>query len=369
MTTIETRDWLALSLASGVGLTWFWHLVNRFGSARAVLQAPGSELKKLPGIRGQHLAALARSGELRSTADLELKKLKRLGGQALVFHDSAYPELLRQIAQPPPVIYVNGNSELLNATSVAIVGSRAATSYGRRVSHSLARDLAMKGLCVVSGLALGIDTEAHIGCLAGCGATVGVLGCGLDVVYPRTNRNLFKAVTEKGLLVSEYPLGTPPEPFRFPARNRIIAGLSLGIVVVEASKKSGSLITVQFGLEEGREIFAVPGQVDSFKSAGAHWLLQQGASLVVSADDIMSHLSLQQVGSKRVEPETDLRAGLDRESLALLSIIETYPQPRQEILSRSGLSAARLSELLLMLELETLVEILPGDEVRRLTKL
>ena len=347
-------------------------LLRRFDSPTGVLQAPAAELDKCRFLSEQQIRTIGQADTLRRAADIELDKLARLGGQVLTLADKAYPALLRQTAQPPPVLFVRGRTELLCSPSVAIVGSRAATSYGRRVSFHLARELANHSVCVVSGLALGIDAEAHAGCLAGGGDTIGVLGCGLDIVYPGRNRSLYAAIAERGLLVSEYPLGTRPEPFRFPARNRIIAGLSSGVVVVEASRKSGSLITVQYGLEEGREVFCVPGQIDSVKSSGTHWLLQQGASLIVCADDIVEQLSLQQSETANAAERADISApssgaaaGLDREAAALLSIIESYPQTRTELLQRSALSTARLSELLLVLELDGLVEILPGDQIRK----
>jgi DNA processing protein len=372
MTIDATREWLALSFVQGIGSARLKQLLRRFDSPTGVLQAPAAELGKCRFLSEQQIRSIGQVDALRQAADIELDKLARLGGQVLTLADKAYPALLRQTAQPPPVLFVRGRTELLCSPSVAIVGSRAATSYGRRVSFHLARELANHSVCVVSGLALGIDAEAHAGCLAGGGDTIGVLGCGLDVVYPGRNRSLYAAIAERGLLVSEYPLGTRPEPFRFPARNRIIAGLSSGVVVVEASRKSGSLITVQYGLEEGREVFCVPGQIDSVKSSGTHWLLQQGASLIVGADDIVEQLSLQQpqtanaVGrADRSAPSADSAAGLDREAAALLSIIESYPQTRTELLQRSALSTARLSELLLVLELDGLVEILPGDQIRK----
>jgi DNA processing protein len=212
---------------------------------------------------------------------------------------------------------------------------------------------------------MGIDAEAHAGCLARNGNTIAVLGCGLDVVYPRANRKLYDQTVEHGLIVSEYPLGTKPDGFRFPARNRIIAGLSLGVVVVEAARKSGSLITVQFALEEGREVFAVPGQIDSVKSSGTHWLLQQGAALVVSAEDILEHLPMHLFAGKRDTARPSACPEMDEESSRLLSLIEPYPMRRDELLQCAGLSPARLSELLLLLELDGLVELLPGDEVRK----
>ncbi|MGB9357514.1 MAG: DNA-processing protein DprA [Acidimicrobiia bacterium] len=372
MTIDATREWLALSSVQGIGPARLKQLLRRFDSPTGVLQAPAAELNKCRFLSEQQIRTIGQADTLRRAADIELDKLALLGGRVLTLADKAYPALLRQTAQPPPVLFVRGRTELLCSPSVAIVGSRAATSYGRRVSFHLARELANHSLCVVSGLALGIDAEAHAGCLAGGGDTIGVLGCGLDVVYPGRNRSLYAAIAERGLLVSEYPLGTRPEPFRFPARNRIIAGLSSGVVVVEASRKSGSLITVQYGLEEGREIFCVPGQIDSVKSSGTHWLLQQGASLIVGADDIVEQLSLQQPETANAaeradisEPSSGAAAGLDREGAALLSIIESYPQTRTELLQRSALSTARLSELLLVLELDGLVEILPGDQIRK----
>jgi len=364
MSDSHATDWVALSLAQKIGTTLFYHLVERFGSPQAVLDATPQELRRVNGLGPERIAALAEKDRLRKAAAEELSRLHKLGAQAIVFADDVYPELLRQTAQPPPVLYVYGRSELLNGYGVGIVGSRAATSYGRRISHRLGKELGSAGICVVSGVALGIDAEAHAGCLEGGGPTIGVLGCGIDVVYPGKNRRLFEQIRSRGLLVSEYPLGTRPEGFRFPARNRIIAGLCRGIIVVEASKKSGSLITVQYALEEGREVFAVPGQIDSDRSAGAHWLVQQGATLIVSAADVLEQLSGAPAGTKVAESGGGVSPEIDAEAADLLSLLEPYPQNRDELLRRSGLNLQRLQGALLTLELAGLVEILPGDEVR-----
>lgn len=368
LTTEQLRDWVGLSLAGGIGPASFFALTRRFGSPTQVLDAPASELKRERALQSRGRAELARAGQLRERAEAELRGLSQIGGSALICGQPGYPELLNHTSQPPPVLYVLGKIELLEKPCVAIVGSRAATSYGRRVAHKFGRDLALAGVCVVSGLALGIDGEAHGGALAAQGGTAAILGCGLDVVYPRSNRTIYEKIRTRGLLVSEYPLGTPPEPFRFPARNRIIAGVSRGVVVVEASRKSGSLITVQFGLEEGREIFAIPGQVDSAKSAGAHWLVQQGATLAVSADDILEDLSLGADAPDSAEPGAGSSpVRLDPDTAALLEIIEPYPQQRDELMHKAKLSPPKLQELLLLLELEGLVELLPGDRVRKIT--
>ncbi len=364
----KIRDWVGLSMAAGIGPASFFALVRRFGSPTKVFEAPASELKRMGALQSRALADLAQADRLRERAEVELRSLAKIGGSTLIFGQPGYPEFLRHTSRPPPVLYILGRSESLEMPCVAIVGSRAATSYGRRIAHTIGRDLASAHVCVVSGLALGIDGEAHGGALAADGATAAVLGCGLDVVYPKTNRTIYVRIRNEGLLVSEYPLGTPPEPFRFPARNRIIAGLSRGIVVVEASRKSGSLITVQFGLDAGRDIFAIPGQVDSATSAGAHWLVQQGAMLAVSADDILEHLVLRPAGPAADEPVADNGLPrLSRDSAALLAMIEPYPLRRDELLQRSKFSAAKLQELLLLLELEGLIELLPGDRVRKLS--
>ncbi len=361
------QDWISLSLVPGLGINGYWRLLDHFHSPGDVLQASRKQLCQVPGIREKQIAGLASRETVLPRGRDELAKLESIGGQALSFEDPGYPALLRQISDPPPVIYISGKKELLKEKSVAIVGSRAATIYGKRTAHSLAGSLARFSVAVVSGLALGIDAEAHAGSLAAGGNTIAVLGCGLDVVYPRQNRDLYRRISEQGVLVSEYPLGTQPEGFRFPARNRIIAGLSKGVVIVEAAKKSGSLITAQLALDYGREVFAVPGQVDSHKSAGAHWLLQQGAKLVLGAEDILEEFP--EGMTSRMDERSGEEGGrafeLDPEAETLLTHIEPYPQTRDELIERSGLSPARMSELLLFLELEELVEVLPGDKIKK----
>jgi DNA processing protein len=361
------QDWIALSLVPGLGMNSYWRLIDYFHSPTNVLQASQKKLCQIPGIQKRHITGLASRDAVLRSSEEELAKLESVGAEALSFEDSTYPALLRQIADPPPVIYILGKKELLKENSVAIVGSRAATIYGRRTAYSLAGSLARFKVGVVSGLALGIDAEAHAGSLAAGGSTVAVLGCGLDVIYPQQNSDLYKKISEHGVLVSEYPLGTRPEGFRFPARNRIIAGLSQGVVVVEAAKRSGSLITAQLALDYGREVFAVPGQVDSHKSAGAHWLLQQGAKLVLRAEDIVEELPgrILSCEDEKVAGKRDKVSDLDPDAEQLLNHIGPYPQTRDQLMEQSGLSPARMSELLLFLELEGLVEVLPGDKIKR----
>lgn len=368
MSDKEVIDWMALSFVPGLGSKGIRQLIERFGSPSALFSACSDGAAEKLGIRTNILGNLSNPLSLQKNAKAQLKRIVAGGAEVICFSDDKYPQLLREITDPPPLLYVQGRTDLLSSLCVAMVGSRAATSYGKRSSFSLAQSLASAGVTVVSGLALGIDSEAHNGALSVQGATIGVLGCGLDVVYPKQNKKLYDQIRNHGLLVTEYPLGTRPDGFRFPARNRIIAGLSRGVVVVEAARKSGSLITAEMALDEGRDIFAVPGQIDSFKSGGAHWLLQQGAKLVQSADDILVELDCnsQERGDQR---STDAGFGgidLGPDARKLLQNIDVYPGSRNELIASSGLGTAKVTELLLLLELEGLVEILPGDEIRRI---
>ncbi len=364
-------DWIRLSLVPGLGLSSYWRLIDHFHSPTAVFSASRKQLLQVQGIREQQITGLFSGIDTAVDDQRELDRLRAVGACALSFEDPSYPPLLRQLPDPPPVLYVLGRKELLSRPAVAVVGSRAATTYGRKIAFNLASRLSTSKVTVVSGLALGIDAESHAGALAGAGSTVAVLGCGLDVQYPRQNSQLFRKIAETGALVSEYPLGTRPEGFRFPARNRIIAGLSKGVVVVEAAKRSGSLITAQIALDCGREVFAVPGHIDSCKSEGAHWLLKQGAKLVQSATDIIEELDIHSplVVQEKPESKEENYLGLDPDAAALLGHLDSYPQMREGLIDKVGFSPARVSELLLFLELDGWIEILPGDRVRKISPL
>nr|MDA8166095.1 DNA-processing protein DprA [Desulfobacteraceae bacterium] len=285
----------------------------------------------------------------------------------LTWDHPAYPPLLRTIPDPPLLLYTKGDLACLSQPGLGVVGARAATSYGRQVAQDMAFQLARKGLVIISGFALGIDTAAHQGALRAGGRTVAVLGNGLDMVYPEQNRKLFDKIAETGTLVSEYPLGTTPDAFRFPARNRIISGLALGVLVVEAAKRSGSLITAHLALEQGREVFAVPGRVDSWKSEGAHRLLQEGAKLVFRAEDILEELPHGLTGLLAAKPEAVPREPLAPEEEQLLALLDSYPQTIDELIQQTAWPAAKVTELLLLLELKRYIESLPGKQYQRKT--
>jgi DNA processing protein len=366
-------DWMTLSLLPGIGCSTITGLVDFFSVPGAALAADSRELLGVEFLNSKQRKVLA-DGSAKKTAqkraEQELEKATRLNIQAVCLSDATYPELLREIYDPPPVLFLQGDPTLLGSPSVAVIGSRAATDYGRRSAFSLARDLAEMGVAVVSGLALGIDGEAHRGALAASGKTLAVLGCGLDVVYPRQHQNLYQEIGEEGLIVSEYLLGTQPDGFRFPARNRIIAGLSRAVVVVEATAKSGSLITATMALEQGREVFAVPGRIDSPKSSGCHRLLVEGAHPALSADSIVEVVGFcndQNVQADKEQKQSQPnRASLGQEELAMLQFLDVYPKDIEEIIEKSGRSAAEVSSILLHLELLGHVRQLPGQQYERM---
>jgi len=365
----DNIEWMVLSQLPGVGPTGFWQFVKYFGAPEVALRSSMKDLRQVPGIRGNHLRGFDQADIVREKCCRQLDHLLEMGGYCLTGKDRDYPQPLLEITDPPPLLYLLGDKVSMNSCCIGVVGSRAATSYGHRTAFTLAKRLAEHGVTIVSGLALGIDSESHKGALAANGKTVAVLGCGLDVIYPRQNRQLFKEITDRGAIVTENPLGTPPEGFRFPARNRIIAGMSRGVLVVEAARKSGSLITAQIALDEGRDVYAIPGQVDSFKSEGTHWLLQQGAKLVQSENDILEELPARVNSSSNLEQEqlgSHSSTILEPDALHLLQFIEPYPCLRDELIQKSNMEVPQFSELLLILELEGFIEILPGDEIRRI---
>ena len=369
----HAQAWLTLHLVPGLGPVTCNRLVAHFGSPEEVLSADIADLAAICPIRQQSVAALC--GEGRKSLDARAQEEFALAAEKGIWlipcDDPLYPVPLQQIHDPPVMLYVRGIPEVLNCKGIGMVGSRSATHYGKSVAWKMANSLAGHGFTIISGMALGIDTAAHQGALEAGSRTIAVLGCGLDVIYPPSNGKLYKDIVASGAVVSEYPLATKPESFRFPARNRIISGLSLGVVVVEAASRSGSLITAGHALEQGREVFAVPGRIDSGKSAGTHSLLQQGAKLVHSIQDIVEEFHSPQWSPESEHtgspPEviTGERDKLSQEESALFSILDVYPLTIDEIARESGYTPQKTSELLLLLELKGFVEPLPGKSYQK----
>jgi len=361
------HQWLSLALTPGLGPATLRKLVERFGSARHILAASRQELAECSFLRKDSLAGLCDQKLIAAAAaDRELQLAEKSGIIILCWDDPLFPPLLKEINDPPPILYVKGAPQLLRAPGIAMVGARAASSYGLQVAERLAKELAGHDLVITSGFALGIDTAAHKGALAAGGNTIAVMGCGLDIVYPGQNKKLHEQIADHGAIISESPLGTMPEGFRFPARNRIISGLSLGVVVVEAAIRSGTLITAHQALEQGRDVFAIPGRIDSPKSEGCHRLIQEGAKLVHNGADILEELALSAPASApAIHPPAP---PLPPEEGKIFSLLEVYPKNIEEIIQAARLPAHRISEILLHLELQGLVASLPGNQYQRLAE-
>lgn len=293
----------------------------------------------------------------------EAERLDRLQVRVLFRGGSEYPALLEQTHEPPPLLYVRGRPLSNTVPTVAVVGTRRASSYGREVAEELSRDLASAGVVVVSGLAQGIDTHAHRGALSGQGVTWAVFGCGVDICYPGSNKPLMKQVVETGTVISEYPLGTPPDGWNFPRRNRIVSGLSLGVVVIEGAKGSGALLTAACAVDQNREVFAVPGRISDPLSWGPHSLLRDGARLVHTVDDILAELNLQTRAS--VAPPATPAPSLTADEAVLVGLLDANPKPMDDLVLESGLSAGQVSSCLTLLELRSVVRRLPGNNFVR----
>jgi DNA processing protein len=351
----EVKYWVGFSSVHGIGPMKFRALLNHFGDLEEAWHADARELKEA----GLDQRALSNLMTTRSTMSLdgEMEKIERQGARVLTWDDPAYPPRLLNIYNPPPVLYVRGEILDEDQWAMAVVGTRGATVYGKEAARQIAGGLARNRLTIVSGLARGIDSEAHRAALDTGGRTIAVLGSGVDVIYPAEGRKLAKAVIERGALVSEYALGTRPEAGNFPPRNRIISGLSLGAVIVEAGERSGALITADFALEQGREVFAVPGNIFRKKSMGTNKLIQQGAKPVLSVEDILEELNLtmvsQQAEVRAVVPENEMEA-------ALLEYITADPVHVDEIGRKSGLPIAQVSSTLALMELKGMVRQVGG---------
>jgi DNA processing protein len=353
-------SWLQLTLTPGLGAATVRGLLARFGLPENVLAAPGEQLAS---IAGPAAAAQLRAAR---TADVEraLRWAQEPTHAVVTLADTAYPRLLLEIPDPPPLLYAVGRLELLARPALAIVGSRNATVQGARDAEQFAKAFSEAGLTIVSGLALGIDAAAHRGGLAGKGATIAVLGTGVDVVYPRQNAALAARIAEAGLLLSEFPLGTPGLPEHFPRRNRLISGLAQGCLVVEAALASGSLITARTALDQGREVFALPGSIHSPLAKGCHALIKQGAKLAESADDVLSELS----GFRATASATTRAdAAQDADAGTLLPYMGYDPVDLDSLSARAGLPVEQVSAELLRLELAGRVAALPGGRYQRLS--
>ena len=343
-----------------LGNITYKHLVERFGDPATVFKVKLNDLLEVEGLRVETAKRILDSAWEGNPQD-ELMAIEKSGIRLITMSDSSYPKDLREIHDPPPLLYLKGNDIPSDQAIVAVVGSRNPSHYGVKVTEEICQALAQRNISVVSGMAKGIDSAAHRGCLRGRGFTIAVLGSGMDIIYPESNTNLFTHIAEKGSILTEFPLGTPPEAWNFPTRNRIISGLSKGVVVVEASKRSGSLITASLALDQGREVLAVPGSIESFKSTGTHLLIKQGARLVENADDIAQELGLNDyspeqvaIGTKRALPF------MEEDEKTIYDLLSDYPLHIDHITLHSKMDSAKVASLLTRLELKGIIMQLPG---------
>jgi DNA processing protein len=368
------KDWIALNMTPGVGPRVTARLLEHFGSAEAIFDAPRRDLALLR-LTPETIESIA-SRELHARAEEEIEKVRKLGGDILVLDDGVYPTLLRETYDPPVTLYVKGAwSECLDAPCVAVVGSRRCSTYGQNAALMLARELAQRGVTIVSGLARGIDAAAHRGALEAGGRTVGVMGTGLDQIYPRDHKKLAEEILgKKGALVTQFPLGTPPVSENFPYRNRVISGLSLGVVVIEAAENSGSLITARLAMEQNREVFAVPGNITSRNSFGTNYLIKgAGAKLVQQWQDVASELPAEIAAQMLPPPNKKKKKGelvdqlqltpsdLNEHERAVFKLMTTdTPLQIDTLAETTKLSITQLTTALLTLEMRELIRALPG---------
>ncbi|HEX2056056.1 MAG TPA: DNA-processing protein DprA [Nitrospiraceae bacterium] len=369
----KIRPWLTLRAIPGVGDATLLALVQALGSPEAVLNAAEESLVAL----GCHvnLAKAIRGGlsaDAERQIDREIRTLDRSGMAAVTYADDAYPACLRTIADPPAVLYMSGGIDVRDRHAVAIVGARRASQAGRLFTEELSRELAALGFTVVSGMAIGIDGAAHRGALAAGGRTIAVLGCGIDRTYPPVHAGLRRQIERCGAVVSELPMGSAPHSYHFPRRNRIISGLSLGVIVTEATLNSGSLITAALAADQGREVFAVPGAVKMEMSKGPNSLIKMGAKLVETASDVIDELLPQLDGAfkerlqERRAPTPESRRDLGNEEALVYDALSCEPQSVDHVIRKTGLTASQVASALLALELKNRVRQLPGNDYLRL---
>ena len=365
---------ILLNLVSDIGPVRFQKLKDYFGGVSDIFQGDVRSFSAIEGI-GENVASSIYNGlRQRDYLDKEFERCAKLGVQIITQADTVYPTFLRELVDAPMALYYKGDAELLNAASLALVGSRRPTAYGERVAAMLSKECAQVGIPTVSGLARGIDTVVHQSTIAAKGRTIAVLGSGLDDIYPPENKKLAEQISSNGLLLSEFKLDTFPEPGNFPRRNRIVAALSLGTIVVEADEKSGALITARLAAEQGKDIFAVPGQIDNKMSRGPHRLLRDGAKLVEKLQDVIEeiaplsehYLTLSKDQSKvAVQQAKKLIQSLNIQEQSLYNLTGSESVSAEVLLAQSHLTAGEFSQVLLSLEMKGLVQSLPGKRYGR----
>jgi DNA processing protein len=358
------KYWLAINKIPNLGPVTIKKLWDHYGDIKSVWQASEMSIREIEDLSKPAIKAFI---ENRNKIDLdsELNIIQEKQINILTIEDEKYPSMLRNIYDPPPVIYFKGSLLRSDEKAVAVVGTRKATRYGLEMAKKIASELASLGITIVSGLAAGIDTAAHWGALGAKGRTIAVYGCGVDRVFPGENRDLASKIENSGAVVSEFPVGTATEKGNFPRRNRIISGLSLGVIVVEGHYDSGAMITAKLALEQGREVFAVPGNIELDQSKGPHWLIKQGAKLVESVEDVLEELKAQipyKMSNDQFPMSNEGKnySNLSEEERKVVSVLSLEPKHIDSISIETGLPIPQVSSLLMMLEIKKAIKQLPG---------
>ncbi len=355
------KYWLALNRIEGLGPVTVKKLYDHFQDIGTVWYA---DEKRISMIEGLNKPAIKAFLETRGAIDLdrELERLGKVKAAAITLEDDSYPPLLRDIYDPPPVLFIKGELVKADEKTIAIVGTRKASRYGLETARQLAQELAARGITIISGLADGIDTAAHTGALDAKGRTIAVFGCGVDVIFPSGNRTLAARIERSGALVSEYPLGSGPEKGNFPRRNRIISGLSLGVIMVEGHYDSGAMITAKQALDQGREVFAVPGPIGLESFRGPHWLIKQGAKLVENVEDVVDELKLQFPGERipKAAAAHARCADLSPEEKRIYAVLGPEPKHIDEVAGALNMPVGQLAGQLTLMEIKGAVRQLSG---------
>ncbi len=367
--TNDLKHWLILNHAKGIGPNTIQKLLRYFKSPKKIINTNETDLKKC-GLKPDAIKSIKFPAW--QFIEQELTWTRETNHHILTLSDPQYPFLLKEIADPPPILYIKGNPTCLSLPQIAIVGSRNPTCTGKEIAHQFAYHLAQSGICITSGLALGIDTASHQGALQDNQPTIAILGSGFDHIYPKSNQKLAEKITEKGALVSEFAIHSAPIAGHFPRRNRIISGLSMGTLVVEATVRSGSLITANFAAEQGREVFAIPGSIHNPQSRGCHALIRQGAKLIENMAEILEEIPLLNTKpndekQKNSIPTTNHQHPLEKlaeDEQKLLECIGYEPTCVDQMVERSDFSAAKVSSILLILELHGYICAVPGGSMR-----
>ena len=355
------KDWLKLLYTKSIPISRKRALVSHFGSPHQIYNADPIQLQKSNILSENELLAFQRSDDKK--LDTDIKLLNSIDASYIGFNDPRFPPLLNQIPSPLLGLFIRGNVDLLKTPQIAIVGSRNASPIGKRTTFEFSAILSRSGLTITSGMAAGIDSEAHAGCLQAGNPTIAVLGTGIDRIYPYSNRSLFEKITANGLVVSEFPLGTTPNRQNFPQRNRIISGLSMATLVVEAGVRSGSLITARLAAEQGRDVFAIPGSIHNPTSKGCHFLIRQGAKLVESVDDIVQEFESIHLFNTPEYSENCIKPAQIEEN-PLYNLIDYAPTSIDELIELSGLTADKVSSILVELELKGAIAEINGGYQR-----